>query len=245
MLNKITGKYIALPIMPLLLGCWLTLVAGSSPAQGQIINDERVLLTQAVFETLPPPPNAQTQGVEFNQYQQDYQPYQQPVQYQNGQNFQRYFVYVENNSYQTLQQVKRIEPSAYIRSYNGRSVVQAGVFSRQANAEQRVRELQYSGIYGARIGGDGDGTPNYPAGDNFSSDRSRYYVTIPAKAEEIPGIASRIRVAVGRYGFVRERSQPLGPHVAVGPFAQRTQAEQWNNYLRNMGFGNARVYYGK
>jgi hypothetical protein len=248
MLNKITGKSIALPIMPLLLGSCLMLVAGSSPAQGQIRNDKRVLLTQAVFETLPPPPNIQTQGIEFNQYQQDYQPYQ-PVQPQYGQSFQRFFVYVENNSYNTLQRVKLIEPTAYIRSYNGRSVVQAGVFSRQANAEQRVRELEYAGIYGARIGGDGGvtpgGTPNYPGGDNFGSERARYYVTIPAKAEEIPGIASRIRQAVGRSGVVRERSQPLGPHVAVGPFVQRTQAEQWNKYLRNMGFGNARVYYGK
>ncbi|HEY9802891.1 MAG TPA: hypothetical protein V6D25_21185 [Leptolyngbyaceae cyanobacterium] len=239
--NRITGKYIALPLTPLLIGSWLTLVASISPAHGQIKNNERVLLTQGVFETLPPPPNSQSQGIEFNQEQQNYQPYQ------SGQSFQRYFVYVENSSYQTLQRVKRIEPSAYIRRYNGRSVIQAGVFSRQPNAEQRVRELEYSGIYGARIGGsgDGDGIPNSPGGDYSGSDRSRYYVTIPAKAEEVPVIANRIRSAVGRYGFVAERSRPLGPHVAVGPFAQRTQAEQWNNYLRNMGFGNARVYYGR
>ncbi|MBD2503708.1 hypothetical protein [Anabaena azotica] len=239
--NRITGKYIALPLTPLLIGSWLTLVASIIPAYAQIKNNEGVLLTQAVFETLPPPPNSQSQGIEFNQEQQNYQPYQP------GQSFQRYFVYVENSSYQTLQTVKRIEPSAYIRRYNGRSVIQAGVFSRQANAQQRVRELEYSGIYGARIGGsgDGDGIPNSPGEGYYGSDRSRYYVTIPAKAEEVPVIANRIRSAVGRYGFVAERSRPLGPHVAVGPFAQRTQAEQWNNYLRNMGFGNARVYYGR
>lgn len=238
--NKINGKYIALPIMPLLFGSWLTLVAPISPAHGQIKNDEGVLLTQAVLETLPPP-NTQSQGIEFNQDQQNYQPYQP------GQNFQRYFVYVENSSYQTLQRVKRIEPTAYLRQYNGRSVIQAGVFSRQVNAEQRVRELEYSGIYGARIGGSGDGggISNSPGGEYVGSDRSRYYVTIPARAEEVPAIANRIRSAIGRYGFVAERSRPLGPHVAVGPFAQRTQAEQWNNYLRNMGFGNARVYYGR
>lgn len=239
--NRITDKYIALPIMPLLFGSWLTIVVSISPAQGQVKKDERVLLTQAVFENLPPPPNTQTQGIEFNQDQSNYQPYQP------GQSFQRYFVYVENSSSQTLQRVKRIEPSAYIRQYNGRSVIQAGVFSRQGNAEQRVRELEYSGIYGARIGGSGDGQelPNSPTGGYYGNDRPRYYVTIPADAREVPAIANRIRSAVGRYGLVAERSRPLGPHVAVGPFAQRTQAEQWNNYLRNLGFGNARVYYGR
>ncbi|ABA23668.1 conserved hypothetical protein [Trichormus variabilis ATCC 29413] len=246
---QITSKYITLPIMPLLLGSWLTLVP--SPAKGQIKNNDRVLLTQSgVFESLPPPPNVPTQEqeVEFNQYQQDYQPYQ-PVQYQyqSGQNFQRYFVYVDNNSYDTLQRVRRIEPSAYIRQYNGRSVIQSGVFNRESNAQQRVRELESSGIYGARIAGSGDGQgiPNSPGGGNYGSERSRYYVTIPAKPEEVPSIANRIRLAVGRNSFVRERRQPLGPHVAVGPFVQRTEAEQWSNYLRNMGFANARVYYGK
>ncbi|WP_242040389.1 hypothetical protein [Anabaena subtropica] len=241
--------------MPLLLGSWFTLVAGISPAQGQIKNSDRVLLTQAVFENLPPPPNVPTQGIEFNQYQ--YQPNYQPsqpvqYQYQPGQNFQRYFVYVENTDSQTLQRVRRIEPGAYIRQYNGRSVIQSGVFNQQSNAQLRVRELESLGIYGVRIAGGGQEipnypgeVPNYPGGGNFGSERSRYYVTIPAKPEEVSSIANRIRLTVSRYGLVTERRQPLGPHVAVGPFVQRTEAEQWNNYLRNMGFSNARVYYGK
>lgn len=254
MSTQITGKCIALPIIPLLLGSCLTLVASVSPAQGQIKNSDGVLLTQSVFENLPPPPNVPTQGIEFNQYQ--YQPNYQPIQYQSGQNFQRYFVYVENADFQTLQQVRRIEPSAYIRQYNGRSVIQSGVFNQQSNAQLRVRELESLGIYGARIDGGGQEVPNYPStnypsevpnypGSNVGSERSRYYVAIPAKPQEIPAIANRIRGTVNRYGLVMERRQPLGPHVAVGPFVQRTEAEQWNNYLRNMGFRNARVYYGR
>ncbi|QLE54712.1 hypothetical protein [Nostoc sp. TCL26-01] len=246
MSNQIISKPIALPIITILLGGWLGLIAHSSPAQAQTKQNHGVLLTQAVFENLPPPPNVPTQGVEFNQNQYD-QNYYQPAQNQYSQNFQRYVVYVDSANNNTLRQVKRIEPSAYIRQYNGRSVIQAGVFNRQSNAQQRVRELELSGIYGGRVlsFGDGGEIPNSPGGGNYSNQKPRYYVSIPAKSQELPSIADRIRLTVGQYGLVSERRQPLGPHVAVGPFLQRNEAEQWNKYLRNMGFGNARVYYGK
>lgn len=269
MSSQIQGKFIRWQIMPLFLSGLLTLIGSGSPVQGQINKNDTELMAQ-VLENLPPPPNIQPmQPTEFNQYNQNYDPNFQPSQslefnqfnqnpqpYQpsqfnqyNNAGFERYLVYVDGNSYQTLQTVRRVERTAYIRQYRGRSVIQAGIFSRQSNAQLRVRELESLGIYGARVSNfnNGEEIPNSPGGGgNYGSDKSLYYVVIPAKPEDLPSIANRIRQNVGQqYGFVRERTKPLGTHVAVGPFNQRIQAEQWNNYLRNIGYGNARVYYGR
>ncbi|MBD2362276.1 hypothetical protein H6G36_13975 [Anabaena minutissima FACHB-250] len=240
MSSQITAKYIALPVISLYLSSFLALIVNSSHVQGRINNSDGVMLAQSVFETLPPPPNyPQNQPLEFNQYQ--------PIQSQYNQSFQRYSVYVEDTSNWTLQQVRRVEPTAYIRQYNGRSVIQSGVFNQQSNAQQRIRELDSLGIYGAKIAGfdNAQELPYSPGNDNNVSIKSRYYVSIPAKSEELLTIANQIRQFPGLYGFVTERKQPLGPHVAVGPFIQRTEAERWNNFIRDRGFGNARVYYSK
>jgi hypothetical protein len=249
MSSQITAKSLVLPIMPVFLGSWFAIIA-STPAQGQVNHNDRMLLTQAVFESLPPPPGfLQDQPVEFNQFGQSSEFYQ-PTQSQYNQNFQRYSVYVENRTSQTLQQIRRVEPTAYLRQYNGRSVVQAGVFNSLSNAQQRVLELQSMGIYGASIAGfsSGQQTPDYsdyPANSNNVSNRPRYYVTIPAKSQDLPTIAGQVRQITGLYTLVNQRTQPLGPHVAVGPFNQRAEATRVNKFLRDRGFGNARVFYGK
>ncbi|MEH2278295.1 MAG: hypothetical protein V7K40_26795 [Nostoc sp.] len=201
-----------------------------------------------------------SQPLQNNQFEQDFQP-SQPAQFsQYNQNFERYSVYVDSSDFQTLQAIRRIEPSAYIRYYQGRNVIQSGVFNRVSNAQQRVRELQSRGIYNVRIstanGQEIDGGNRGFAGDrnNINPPRqaSRYYVVIPTTQQELPAIAAKIRQNLGPYsqdlgrsGAVLERTQPRGPHVAVGPFLERFQAQEWNKYLRNIGYGNARVYYGK
>jgi hypothetical protein len=272
MFNHIPNKFIVFQMMPLFLGGWLALIANGNPAQAQI-NNKGVLLSQrTVFETLPPPPNLQEipyneqpfnqsqpiQLGQFEQYEQNLLPSQPVGAIQYSQNFQRYLVYVESGNSQTLQKVRRIEPGAYFRQYQGRSIIQSGIFNRQSNAEQRVRELESSGVNGARIISFANGqeitTTSYtttpyrgdsPDRGNSRGQNSQYYVAIPANSRDLPAIASRIQQNIGRSGWVFQRQQPLGPHVAVGPFAQRTDAEQWNKYLQDLGFGNARVYYGK
>lgn len=201
----------------------------------------------------------------YNQYYT--QPYNQSVE--------RYLVYVDSSSEELLQQVRLIEPRAYIRRFQGRYVIQAGAFSREYNAQQRVRQLQSYGIYHAQLVSYGnreesfarpyqdsayrqrsfyppdreyrEDRPYYPREyrDDYHSYRGKfYYVAIPAPSEELPNIESRIRQSLGRNIRVIARNHPRGPHLAVGPFVQQSEAEQWNNYLHSMGFGNARVYYG-
>ena len=203
-----------------------------------------------------------SQPLQNNQFQPNFQPSQPPQFSQYNQNFERYLVYVDGSDSQTLQQIRQIEPSAYIRQYQGRNVIQSGVFNRVSNAQQRVSELQSRGIYNARIISFGNGqeidTGNSRGlvGDrnNINANRpsSRYYVAIPTTSQQLPAIAAQIRQNIaqysqglGRSGGVLERTQPRGPHVAVGPFPDRFQAEEWNKYLRNLGYRNARVYYGK
>jgi hypothetical protein len=265
-------------LLPLLVGGWLVLIPNSTPAQAQIHNN--VLLAQ---ETLPPPPipfdqqpSPQLQPVQDNQLEQNFQPSQplqnnqfeqnfqpsQPTQFsQYNQNFERYLVYVDGSDFQTLQAIRQIEPSAYIRQYQGRNVIQSGVFNRVSNAQQRVSELQSRGIYNARIISFANGQEIETGNRGFVGDRSninpirqasRYYVAIPTTPEQLPAIAeqirqnlARFRQDLGRFGGVLERTQPRGPHVAVGPFYDRFQAEEWNKYLRNIGYQNARVYYVK
>ncbi|WP_242054801.1 hypothetical protein [Nostoc flagelliforme] len=270
----------------LLVGGWLVLIPNSTPAQAQLHNNN-VLLAQQEGEFLPPPPiipfgqqpspqlqpaqpedfnqrelNFQpSQPLQNNQFEQNFQP-SQPGQFsQYNQNFERYFVYVDGDDFQTLQAIRRIEPSAYIREYQGRRVIQSGVFNRISNAQQRVNELQSLSIYNAQVVSYANGQEINPGSRGFIGDRnnrnanrpaSRYYVVIPTTPEELPAIAEQLRQNIarfspdfGRVGGVLERTQPRGPHVAVGPFPDRFQAGEWNKYLRKIGYGNARVYYGK
>ncbi|AFZ25616.1 hypothetical protein Cylst_3469 [Cylindrospermum stagnale PCC 7417] len=244
MSSAIPSRFITLPLLPFFLGGCLALIPHCNPAQAQ----------QRRSEPLPPLPNLQEvptnqQPVEFSN--QNYQP-SQPVKFsQNTQNFERYFVYVDSDNPQILQRVRQIERSAYTRPFNGRTVIQSGVFSTRANAQQRVDELASNGIYGVGIASfsNTEETVISTNGGNSRNDRrdnsNYYYVAIPAKSQSLANIVQRIRQNISPNISVLSRNQPRGWHVAVGPFTQRLEAEQWNKYLQNFGYGNARVYYGR
>ncbi|WP_375513219.1 hypothetical protein [uncultured Nostoc sp.] len=277
-------------LLPLLMGGWLLLIPNNNMVLAQEAG-ETLPPTPIPFDQQPSPQLQPIQTVQDNQSEQDFQPSQplqnnqieqnfqpsqplqnnqiepnfqppQPAQFsQYNQNFERYLVYVDGSDFQTLQAIRQIEPSAYIREYQGRSIIQSGVFNRVSNAQQRVNELQSRGIYNARILSFTNGQEIDQGNGNLGGDRnninppkqsSRYYVVIPTTQEQLPAIAEQIRQNLGRFsqglgrsGGVLERTQPRGPHVAVGPFSDRFQAGEWNKYLRNIGYGNARVYYGK
>ena len=122
-----------LPIFSLLVS-W-TLACEYIPVQAQIsINQQQ----------LP-----QLQQGEFNQFSgKKYS--------QHNQKFERYFVYIDSSNNQILYEVRQIEPDAYIRNYNGRNIIQSGVFNELYNAQLRIKELELHGIPGGIILGSVD-----------------------------------------------------------------------------------------
>jgi hypothetical protein len=248
--------------------------------KGSILLAQAAPIAQVSNEQLPPPPinqepytvprvnNGDGQSVEFQAQptNQNTQYYQQPApayQY-NNQAGERFAVFVDASSYnsQVLPVVKQVEPSAFIRSFGGRSVIQAGTFNRQQNAIARIQQLLATGLNLGNVrlfnvtrgqeialtptSGGNNGGNN---GVNINKNRSSYYyVAIPARSEDLPAIEDRIRrnlgQSLGNINVLR-RNNPRGTHIAVGPFADRGLAEQWNAAIRNAGLGNARVYYGK
>lgn len=267
MLKKTSGQSTKYQVLPIFLGGCLTAFSYSIPVKAQIYQSGTLLAQRKVFEALPPPPNLapvpqssqpiivpqaqQTQVIEWSTT--NARPYQQPVRANlYSQNSELYLVYVDSS--QQLQRVRQVEPGAYVRWYNGRSVIQSGSFSRVSNAQQRVRELASNGIRGAQIVRATSGqaipyttaiAPNNTWNPSQLRRADAYYVSIPAPSQRINNIASQIRQKIGRSDVVLARQQPRGPHVAVGPFTQRSDAEEWNKYLRQLGYGNARVYYGR
>lgn len=262
MFRQILGQLTTYQTVYLFLGGLL--ISHSTPVQAQIHNSGVMLAQAKVWEVVPPPPNLspipqspqtiiipqvqQTQPLQWTAPNQNTRRYQSVRANSYNQKSELYLVYVDNN-YQQLRRVRQIEPSAYVRQYNGRSVIQSGSFSKQSNAELRVRELQSNGISGVQVvrAGNGQAVGYFPGGGNSRQRENPryYYVTIPASSQQLSAIANQIRQNTGRYDIVLERQQPRGPHVAVGPFTQRADAEQWNSYLRKLGLGNARVYYGR
>lgn len=70
-----------------------------------------------------------------------------------------------------------------------------------------------------------------------------YYVVIPGAANDLPNISSRVIQLGTPAAQVQNRTQPLGPHVAVGPFRDRGLANQWSNFFREAGYRSSRVHY--
>lgn len=173
-------------------------------------------------------------------------------------NSESYLVIVDNADPNLLQQVRIVEPTAFAGDFLGRSVIQAGVFRQLNNAQERIRQLQAYGV-GSRIYSqntgrqiansyDGNFSPTDPiARNNNRTEKTKYYyVAIPDKPDKLFQIENQIKQSAGGNTVgVFVRNAPRGPHVAVGPFAGRLQAEQWHYYIRSLGLNNARVYYGK
>ncbi|MDB9476300.1 hypothetical protein [Dolichospermum circinale] len=219
MSNLQVSYFTPLSMLSLLAGGYWALISDCTPVQAQIPKNSQFLAQRT----------QQVQPGELNQY---------------NRNFERYFVYVDSSDFQVLQRVKQVESNAYIRNYNGRNVIQSGVFHKQSNAEIRVRELELNGVFGARIvnAANLEVIPNNP---DKQKERKYYYIVIPSHHNNLSSFGREIRQKISANISVIMRTQPRGAHIAIGPFSDKSEAEIWNSYFQNSGYGNARVYYGK
>lgn len=150
----------------------------------------------------------------------------------------RYRVVVDNDSPEVLQQVRFVQPDAFVQNLGGRRLIQVGRFNNEANARDQVTRLAYQGI-NARI------TSQSGSGIENGSSLRGYYVIIPGGREEVQRSYNRaIQLGISA-AVLSVRDRPLGTHLAVGPFSEAREAEQVQQYLRDRGSLNGRLYYDR
>ena len=112
-------------------------IAGSAPSP-------KMVQIAQVLNTLPPPPTLDHGGA-FTAPSTGVAPASQI-----GASTQRYLVFVNGDSPLLLEQIQQVEPEAFRRQHEGRTVIQTGLFLQRQNAQQQVAQLGYQGI-GAEI----------------------------------------------------------------------------------------------
>jgi len=70
-----------------------------------------------------------------------------------------------------------------------------------------------------------------------------FFVIIPTNTTDMPALSSQVIQLGTPPNQVMQRTSPRGPHVAVGPFADRGLAEEWNAFFRDAGISGSRVHY--
>lgn len=189
---------------------------------------------------VPPPINFAKEKLPSPSFTPRELDFQAPVASPPNTNSEKYLVYVNEASLLRLQQVRTLEPTAFVRQYKGRSVIQSGIFTKNSNAQQQAKALRSKGIE-ARIVSLATGEET-----EFAVNSKSYFVVIPASQENLPLIENQVRqLQIDIPVSISKKEQPRGPHVRVGPFSERGQAERLNRYMLNSGLRNARVYYGR
>ncbi|MBE9139588.1 hypothetical protein IQ254_20705 [Nodosilinea sp. LEGE 07088] len=70
-----------------------------------------------------------------------------------------------------------------------------------------------------------------------------FYVVIPTDTEGLGTVSNQVIQLGTPPDRVQQRTSPRGPHVAVGPFSDRGLANRWNDFYRDAGLSNSRVFY--
>ncbi|MBP0014528.1 MAG: SPOR domain-containing protein [Roseofilum sp. SBFL] len=173
-----------------------------------------------------------------------------------------YRVWVNGNSPLLLEQVKQLVPDAFIRQIGSRTVIQAGAFVSEFQAQERLSLLRSRGILAEVVSLQGDtlaGGPNYlppnyptpvtPANtinpNPVPVAGKGYYVVIPSPQDDANLVANRVRQIIPNTVNVVAKRSRRGMHVAVGPYANRSEAAEIMSLLQNSGLSNARVYFGR
>ncbi|MEC4803235.1 MAG: SPOR domain-containing protein [Jaaginema sp. PMC 1079.18] len=158
-----------------------------------------------------------------------------------------------------LSQVQSLVPDAFMREGDG--TIQVGSFRDRINAQQQADSLARQGIQASIVtanvsvypGNTGLSTgvlPNrnpkvLPSSLNgMEGDRNgRFLVVIPVSDANRLDAMTQEALALGlQPDVIQQRSQPLGLHLAIGPFASRSTAEAWNTRLRSQGM-DARLHF--
>ncbi|NDJ18444.1 SPOR domain-containing protein [Myxacorys almedinensis] len=151
----------------------------------------------------------------------------------------QYRVYVASDSPYLLEQIRTIEPGAFLQTIGGRRVIQTGTFNSEANARQQVASLASRGVRAEITTLSGGQIP--PEGGQSPSG---YYAIVPGSERELPLLRDRaIQLGVAQ-DAIRLRDRPIGFHMAVGPYATRRDAEIVQQFLRDRQF-DARVFYDR
>ena len=141
-----------------------------------------------------------------------------------------------------LQQVRFVQPDAFIQNIDGRQVIQAGLFSNEINARQQVSLLANQGINSRVTTQSGQVIGNGNANGNTNRN---YFVVIPGQSNDMETYYSRIIQLGIAQSAIQMRDRPIGPHLSVGPFASRREAERVSNDLRDRANLDARVFYDR
>jgi hypothetical protein len=97
---------------------------------------------------------------------------------------EQYGVYIESDSPLLLEMVQQIQPGAILRRYDGRTVIEAGIYFNEAEAEYLVNALAWRGIE-AEI-------TDFSDEVNFGSSGSFIPIVVPIPREEIDPIETTI-----------------------------------------------------
>jgi cell division protein FtsN len=198
-----------------------------------------------VSAPLPPPPNPQQR--------------KPPQPTSTTQNLYR--VWIPGVNPWVLNRVRSIEPGAFVR--RSQNAIQAGLFTNQNRAKARIRQLTSLGFKG-RVTSlplfRGTSSAKLPQPTPVSTSTNRvsvinrnlkliphskyYFVVVPGGDAELATVEARLVGSGIEQQAVLIRDQPLGYHIALGPFEERQQAESWSKYLRKKGM-DARVYFDR
>lgn len=251
-------------LVPFVLGSYLGLIQGAIDQQvaiaqsPELVNLSQGLPSQALLAqqigTLPPPPTinfdqalppaSSTAAPPTDTVTIPTQPtllkervFQAPVSspFPPGQPLlPGYRVYVNGSSELLLEQVRKIEPKAFITERQGRKLIQVGSFGSELNAQRQAQLLAQQGI-GAQVS---------PVAAEVNAKSSHYFVVVPASQNQLLDLKNRaIQMGIAPTS-VRPKESSLGSHLQVGPFAERKTAERWSRLLRDAGM-DARVHFDR
>jgi hypothetical protein len=172
-----------------------------------------------------------------------------------------YRIIVDSADSGVLARVKQVDRAAFFQSFaDNRSRIQAGAFSSEAGARDRLNALARIGIPATAYNNQGQvvastgGTPTANPGGGtstvpFDVPRSAkkmpkgYYAIVPIDRDQVGITFEALRKLNIAEEFINVGEELHGWHVAVGVYSNRQAAETMSQFLRRSGGFDSRTYY--